>query len=584
MRRSILIIVAVSCFLFALAAMRLNPHPSSALAAPPQSAQPLPAVSAAPQSPQLKSVSATIAAPAKPADIPSLQLPAGSSTEIYTAKRGESIPAIARQYLHRTAYLTSSELSDAIRHVNGGRSGNILKAGEQITIPGILPAPIVEKTVPVAKDFEVRAIYLTGIMAASDHGLRIIRHWREVGGNAVVFDIKDSDGSVTIPFEHPLLGKHQVYIHDLPKFVHFVHAQNMHAIARIAIFRDERMVVEHPELAVQSRKNKQPWRENGKLVWTDPSQPKVQDFDIALAKFVAQSGADEIQFDYVRFPAEGDQKDASFLYQAGQPDATQAADLTPATTSPENNGSDCTPAAKRRKNAAHGASRGTGAESKQAAEGRNIGCSAASKPATPRGPQRSDVITAFLKKAYAELHPTGVLLSLDVFGVMAWQRPVDLSHTGQDIVGMAKYCDVLSPMIYPSHFFGMDNIAHPGDAPEHFIGESMARFELITKGSGVVIRPWLQAFRWRTKTYSPEYIKVQVATAKEKGGIGFLFWNAANDYSKPYEAMPEMRAADLKEGSKEGSKDKAKFFRGDELPGVTVKASLAPAPAQTARH
>jgi len=75
---------------------------------------------------------------------------------------------------------------------------------------------------------------------------------------------------VTIPFEHPLLGKHQVYIHDLPKFVHFVHAQNMHAIARIAIFRDERLVVEHPELAVQSRKNKQPWRENGKLVWTDP--------------------------------------------------------------------------------------------------------------------------------------------------------------------------------------------------------------------------------------------------------------------------------------------------------------------------
>jgi hypothetical protein len=186
--------------------------------------------------------------------------------------------------------------------------------------------------------------------------------------------------------------------------------------------------------------------------------------------------------------------------------------------------------------------------------------------------QRSDVITAFLKKAYAELHPTGVLLSLDVFGVMAWQRSVDLSHTGQDIVGMAKYCDVLSPMIYPSHFFGMDNIEHPGDAPEHFIGESMERFELITKNSGVVIRPWLQAFHWRTKTYSPEYIKIQVATAREKGGIGFLFWNAANDYSKPYTAMPEMKAADQKAGSKE-----PKYFRGDELPGVTVRAALAPA-------
>ncbi len=55
-----------------------------------------------------------------------------------------------------------------------------------------------------------------------------------------------------------------------------------------------------------------------------------------------------------------------------------------------------------------------------------------------------------------------------------------------------------------------------------------------------------------------------------------MFWNAANDYSKPYEAMPEMRAA------------KDKFFRGDELPGSTVKASLtptgAPTTAETASH
>jgi len=535
--------------LFEVAAVRLNPRWSSALAAQAQSAQ-------------LQTANAKLSATLKPAGVASLQ-PTVAGTEIYTARRGESIPAIARQYLKKTAYLTSSKLAEAMRRTNGkgnGERSNTLKAGEQISIPGILPAPIIEKTVPVAKDFEVRAIYLTGIMAASDHGLRIIRHWREVGGNAVVFDIKDSDGSVTIPFEHPLLGKHQVYIHDLPKFVHFLHTQNMHAIARIAIFRDERMVVEHPELAVQSRKTKQPWRENSKLVWTDPSQPKVQEFDIALAKFVAQSGADEIQFDYVRFPAEGDQKDASFFYQTQHPELNEpqdsiSAENTAAPGCSASTGSGSAP--KGQKNAAN-ASRGSEPKNQPAPKGRKNGCEA-KHTVLPRGYQRSDVITAFLQKAYAELHPTGVLLSLDVFGVMAWQRPVDLSHTGQDIVGMAKYCDVLSPMIYPSHFFGMDNIAHPGDAPEHFIGESMARFELITKGSGVVIRPWLQAFRWRTKTYSPEYIKVQVATAKQKGGIGFLFWNAANDYGKPYEAMPEMRATDLKEGAKE----KSKYFRGD---------------------
>src|SRR6202050_2741785 len=571
-RSSVLTIAAVSCLLFGVAAMRLNPCFSSALAAQAQTA--LPAVSPAqgaqlqPSSLQLSPASSSSSLSQQPrlqlsleTTLPSL---ASSATEIYTAKRGESIPAIAHQYLHRTAYLTSSELAEAIRQLNGNRSGNILKAGERITIPGILPARIVEKTVAVPKDFEVRAIYLTGIMAASDHGLRIIRHWREVGGNAVVFDIKDSDGSVNIPFEHPLLGKHQVYVHDLPKFVHFLHSENMHAIARIAMFRDERMVVEHPELAIQSRKNKQPWRENGKLVWTDPSNPKVQDYDIALAKFVAQSGADEIQFDYVRFPAEGDQKDASFGYQSEHPETAQAENQPCKVEQSESPDSSPIGAAD------NSPGRKSGVAEKKENKSRRDATKSTTCATGRRGPQRSDVITAFLNKAYAELHPTGVLLSLDVFGVMAWQRSADLAHTGQDIVGMAKYCDVLSPMIYPSHFFGMDNIEHPGDAPEHFIGESMQRFELITKGSGVVIRPWLQAFRWRTKTYSPEYIKVQVATAKEKGGIGFLFWNAANDYSKPYEAMPEMKASNKKDGKEN------KFFRGDELPTTSVQAALTP--------
>jgi hypothetical protein len=434
------------------------------------------------------SKSSTPVAPKTPA--PELALPvAPQGSALYVAKRGDSIPLIARRYLAQTSYLTSTELGDAIHKANGDLHGTFLKAGQPVIVPGLLLEPIVEKSIPVERDFEVRAVYLTGLMAASDRGISIIRRWREVGGNAVVFDIKDSDGKVTIPFDHPLLASHHSAFHDLPKFIRFLHSQNMHAIARVAIFRDQRLVETHPELAVKSRKTGQAWRENGKLVWTDPSQLKVREYDIALAKQAAEAGADEIQFDYVRFPAEGDQKDASFVFQTEHPEW-----------------------------------------------------------------HRSDVIADFLKHAYAQLHPTGALLSLDVFGIMAWQRPVDLAHTGQDIVRMAKNCDVLSPMIYPSHFFGMDGIAHPGDAPEHFIGESMVRFESITKGSGVVIRPWLQAFRWRTKTYSPKYIEVQVQTAKNKGGIGFLFWNAANDYSKPYAAMPEMSAA------------RGQYFRGDELP------------------
>ncbi len=408
---------------------------------------------------------------------------------VYQVGKGEILPVIVHRYLAASTYMTAAEFETALRAANGGRTGNNLKPGEWLIIPG-MEGPITEKSVPVPKDYEVRAIYLTGAMAGGEHGLEIIKHWRQVGGNAVVFDAKDSDGIMNVSFQHPLVSPgHKPYIRNLPKFARFLHRQGMHAIARIAIFRDQYLAENHPALAVQSRRNKTAWRENGKLVWVDPSRAEVQSYNIALAKYVAESGVDEIQFDYVRFPAEGDQKDAQFAFESAHPQWT-----------------------------------------------------------------RADVIADFLQSAYGELRPLHVLFSLDVFGVMAWQRDVDLAHTGQDIVRMAQQCDVLSPMIYPSHFFGMDGYAWPGDAPEHFISASMERFVKITAGSGVVLRPWLQAFGWKTKTYSPEYIRTQVSVAKQNGGIGFLFWNARNDYGKPFVAMPEMRATP------------GRFFRGDELP------------------
>lgn len=380
---------------------------------------------------------------------------------------------IARKYLTESSYMTVADYEAAIRAANGGKA--TFKKGEGVLVPGIEPQPVVEKSRPFPKDGEVRAVYLTGSTAGSAKGIALIHRWKEAGGNAVVFDIKDSDGTVNVPFQHPLAPVQKNHpITNLPKFIRYVHSLDMHAIARVALFRDNNIAQHHSDLAVQSRKNHQPWRENGKLVWTDPSRREVQDYDLALAKLAASSGADEIQFDYVRFPAEGDQKDASFAFQAD-----------------------------------------------------------------PKL-HRDDVIAGFLDRAYSQLHPMGVLLSLDVFGIMAWQRSVDLNHTGQDIVKMAKHCDVISPMIYPSHFFGMDGYKVPGDAPEHFISISMDRFKKITTDSGVVLRPWLQAFRWRTPSYSPDYILKQVSTSKEHGGIGFLFWNAGNDYSKPFAAMPTM--------------------------------------------
>jgi len=455
------------------------------------------------QTPQPGTMPASAVSPALATAAPA-SVPPGA--ELHVTKKGESLPGMVHTYLPKTKYLTGSELEAAIRAANPPLKGIWFKPDQQIVIPGMLPANFVEHSVPVSKNFEVRAIYMTGTMAGSAKGLEMMREWRKLGGNSVVFDVKDSDGIVNVPFQHLLSNDKYVPIRNLPKLVNYIHSLDMHAIARIAVFRDEYLAQHHPELSVRSRRTGQAWKENGKLVWVDPSNPAIQEYNIALAKYAAKSGVDEVQFDYVRFPAEGDQKDAQFTFETRHPQW-----------------------------------------------------------------QRSDVIADFLKTAHGELKPMNVLFSLDVFGVMAWQRPIDLSHTGQDIVKMAQHCDILSPMIYPSHFYGMDGYKDPGDAPEHFISESMERFKLVTKDSGVVLRPWLQAFGWRTKTYSPEYIRTQVFVAKDKGGIGFLFWNARNDYSKPFTAMPQMK------------NPAGKYFRGDDVSSVKQSQQQKAAAASAAR-
>jgi len=131
------------------------------------------------------------------------QLPPGTIS--YTAKAYTTAQFLARNHLTESKYMTVAEYVDAIAKANNGKT--TFKRGETALIPGIEPQPIVEKSRPWPKDAEIRAIYLTGTTAGSAKGIELVRHWKEAGGNAVVFDIKDSDGTINVPFQHPLARK-----------------------------------------------------------------------------------------------------------------------------------------------------------------------------------------------------------------------------------------------------------------------------------------------------------------------------------------------------------------------------------------
>src|SRR5579864_1929575 len=200
-------------------------------------------------------------APATPSAAP---LP--PDTVSYTAEKAETVNGIAHHFLSQSSLMLASELEARIRETNHLQPKQLyVKKGQTLLIPTIEPQPVVEHSVAMAKDGEVRAIYLTGTMAGSANGQKIIQHWHDVGGNAVVFDIKDSDGLLNIPFDHPLAPHNHRAIPNLPKFVRYLHSMNLHAIARIALFRDEHIARDHSDLAVQSRANGKAWLENGKL-------------------------------------------------------------------------------------------------------------------------------------------------------------------------------------------------------------------------------------------------------------------------------------------------------------------------------
>jgi hypothetical protein len=175
------------------------------------------------------------------------------------------------------------------------------------------------------------------------------------------------------------------------------------------------------------------------------------------------------------------------------------------------------------------------------------------------GVSRTDVIAGLLKKAHDITAPKGVLLSVDMFGIVIWQRDVDVLVVGQDVNKIKQYVEIISPMLYPSHFSaGFAGVKNPADDPYRFVYSGVKRMKELV-GDDVVIRPWLQSFPLRvTKGFGPKYIQTQMDAGNDAGGTGWLLWSPGNHYTDAYIAMqnlpkhkPETREASIGTKTKE---------------------------------
>lgn len=176
----------------------------------------------------------------------------------------------------------------------------------------------------VATPDAVKGIYMTSWIASSA-GLRnnLVKIIDETEINSVVIDIKDYTGKIVFPIvDNPELkafGSEEVRIRDLQNFVEELHKKGVYVIARIAVFQDEYFVKYRPDLAVKNLAGTAVWKDRKGISWIDAGSREYWDYIVLLSKEVRKIGFDEINFDYIRFPSDGNMKDISFPFSSTTP-------------------------------------------------------------------------------------------------------------------------------------------------------------------------------------------------------------------------------------------------------------------------
>jgi hypothetical protein len=282
------------------------------------------------------------------------------------------------------------------------------------------------------------------------------------GLNTVELDLKDESGNVTFTRGAPPLAVKDgaaLRYFDPREVVTKVHKAGVYLIGRVVSFEDPITAQAHPELAVRTNDGSL-WHNNAGLGWLNPYSQAAWKYNVDVAVAAAKAGFDEIQFDYVRFPSDGDLSVIRYPGRHAQP--------------------------------------------------------------------MDETVAAYLRYAVKRLHPLGVRVSADVFGLSATRDLGIGQHPGQ----VGEVVDAIYPMVYPSHYnSGEFDLRNPDAAPGTTVSHSLSDFQTQLAGGRAVIIPWLQDFSLGRR-YSTADVAAQVAAAREHHTGGFMLWNAAGVYTR----------------------------------------------------
>ena len=167
---------------------------------------------------------------------------------------------------------------------------------------------------------KIKGIYVSGWTAGSNKKFsRLLKLIDETELNAVVIDIKDAEGLVSYRSKVPWtreIGTRSYAVKDISLLLGNLKERNIYPIARLVCFRDPLLSKAYPNIALKS-KDGSLWKDRAGISWLNPYNKEGWKYLLDLSKEAAGLGFKEIQYDYVRFPTDGDIKNIDYGEEAG---------------------------------------------------------------------------------------------------------------------------------------------------------------------------------------------------------------------------------------------------------------------------
>lgn len=359
------------------------------------------------------------------------------------------------------------------------------KVIDEAIIPTPLETPFVATHIETPK--EVKAIYMTSWVGGTPkirENLISIIDATEI--NSVVIDIKDYTGKIAFktPDNEYLtnVGSQENRIPNVSDLLQTLHEKDIYVIGRIAVFQDPYFVEKHPDLAVKRKSDGKIWKDRKGIPWIDAGSKEVWDYVIEISKEAYKLGFDEINFDYIRFPSDGNMMDIQYPFSEGKIKSEVMKEFFSYLNQHLKN----------------------------------------FKPETSGG---------FLQKINKKTD--SIVISADLFGLTTSSR--DDLGIGQILEDALLYFDYVAPMIYPSHypptFNGYKNPAdHPYEIVKFALDSAVVRAENATTTKNK-IRPWLQDFDLGA-VYTKEMVRAQIQATYDAGLNSWMLWDPKNLYTR----------------------------------------------------